>query len=138
MNTSSAKPAGSGQPSAIRKLLDALVKHGTMPNAHVPELILNAQVELAVYEMRLAALLRERDAMKAFIRDLYDEYYPDCGDIDGAFMQECGEKHGILVAEMRYEACGDHCVCAEMSAMEQGVTCYTLADWLQAAPGAEQ
>lgn len=43
--------ATQSQRSAIGKLLDLLIKHGTLPNAPTPEYITNAQAELATNEM---------------------------------------------------------------------------------------
>lgn len=73
------------------------------------------------------------DTMKAFIRELFDEYYPECGDIDGGSLQDMAEKHGILIPEIRHDPCGDFCTCAEMCGddeWEDGVKCYRLAHWL--------
>jgi hypothetical protein len=74
--------------------------------------------------------------MEAFIRDLFDEFYPDCGDIDGGTLQNLAEEHGILVPEIRHEPCGEYCNCAEMCDDEEwkdGVQCYRLANWLSDA-----
>ena len=79
--------------------------------------------------------MSEEEKMKAFIRELFDIYYPDCGDIDGAELQDLAEKHGILVPEIRHEPCGEFCNCATVcSDMEffEGVKCYSLANWLSA------
>ena len=60
-------------PSAIRNLLDKLIKHGTLPNMPVPDLIVNAQVELAALEFRIEALqgdiarLRDVEGIAKFI-----------------------------------------------------------------------
>ena len=51
-------------PSAIGKLLDMLIKHGTLPNMPVPDLIVNAQVELASLEIRTHLLERENDRLR--------------------------------------------------------------------------
>jgi len=50
--------------------------------------------------------MSEEEKMKAFIRELFDIYYPDCGDIDGGELQDLAEKHGILVHEIRHEPTG--------------------------------
>lgn len=73
------------------------------------------------------------EKMKTFIRELFDIYYPDCGDIDGGELQDLAEKHGILVPEIRHEPCGDSCNCAQICSDEEfreGVKCYSLANWL--------
>lgn len=77
------------------------------------------------------------EKMKAFINELFDEYYPECGDIDGASLQDMAEKHGILVPEIRYEPCGEFCNCNELvydEEWQEGVKCYRLANWLSAQP----
>lgn len=75
------------------------------------------------------------EKMKAFINDLFDEYYPECGDIDGGTLQDLAEKHGILVPEIHHEPCGEFCNCAQVCSDEEfqeGVKCYRLANWLAA------
>ncbi len=75
------------------------------------------------------------EKMKAFINELFDEYYPECGDIDGSSLQDMAEKHGILVPEIRYEPCGEFCNCNELvydEEWQEGVKCYRLANWLSA------
>jgi hypothetical protein len=62
VNTSTAI---SGKRSAIGNLLDMLIKHGTLPNMPRPEIITNAQVELAGLEMQIDILqqrVRELEA----------------------------------------------------------------------------
>lgn len=75
------------------------------------------------------------EKMKAFISDSFDEYYPECGDIDGGFLQDLAEKHGILVPEIRHEPCGEFCNCAQVvydEEWQEGVKCYRPANWLSA------
>ena len=82
--------------------------------------------------------MSEEEKMKAFIRDLFDEFYPDCGDIDGGTLQDLAEKHGILVPEIRHEPCGEFCNCAQVcydEEWQEGVKCYRLANWLSAEHG---
>lgn len=83
----------------------------------------------------------DQEKMKSFIRELFDIYYPDCGDIDGGDLQDLAEKHGILVSEIRHIPCNDElCACAQVcSDMEffEGVKCYHLADWLFEDPSPE-
>ena len=79
--------------------------------------------------------MSEEERMKAFIRELFDIYYPDCGDIDGGELQDLAEKHGILVPEIRHAPCGEFCNCAQVCSDEEfaeGVKCYSLANWLSA------
>ena len=79
--------------------------------------------------------MSEEEKMKAFIRELFDIYYPDCGDIDGGELQDLAEKHGILVPEIRHVPCGEFCNCAQVCSdeeFEEGVKCYSLANWLSA------
>ena len=71
--------------------------------------------------------------MKDFINALLEEFYPECGDIDGATFQDLAEKLGILIPETRHEPCGDLCVCLEVCYGEEwkdGVTCYRAAKWV--------
>lgn len=58
MNSELTANTESDNHSAIGRLLDALIKHGTMPNMPVPELITDAQIELAGYELRLDLLAK--------------------------------------------------------------------------------
>lgn len=79
--------------------------------------------------------MSEEEKMKSFIRELFDIYYPDCGDIDGGELQDLAEKHGILVPEIRHEPCGEFCNCAQVcydEEWQEGVKCYRLANWLSA------
>jgi len=72
--------------------------------------------------------------MQAFINALIDEFFPECGDIDGATFQELAEKHGIFVPEIRHTPCGESCSCAQVcndSDWKRGVTCYRTAKWLK-------
>lgn len=85
--------------------------------------------------------MSEEEKMKAFIRDLFDEYYPDMGDIGGDVLQDLAEKHGILLPEIRHEPCGEFCNCAQVCSdeeFEEGVKCYRLANWLSAQQSVEQ
>lgn len=71
--------------------------------------------------------------MKDFIKELLENFYPDCADIDGGDFQDIAEKHGILIQTIRHEPCGEPCVCNEMCSDEEwkeGVSCYKAADWL--------
>lgn len=75
------------------------------------------------------------EKMKAFIKDLFDEYYPECGDIDGGELQDLAEKHGILVPEIHHEPFGEFCNCDQVCSdeeFEEGVKCFHLANWLSA------
>ena len=79
--------------------------------------------------------MSEEEKMKAFIRELFDIYCPDCGDIDGGELQDLAEKRGILVPEIRHAPCGEFCNCAQVCSdeeFEEGVKCYRLANWLSA------
>jgi len=54
------------------------------------------------------------------------------GYIDGGYLQNIAEKHGMLVPETRYEPCGESCHCAnycDSEDWEQGITCYRRT-WL--------
>ena len=76
--------------------------------------------------------------MKAFVIALLEEFYPDCGDIDGGTFQDLAERHGILVPETRHEPCGEFCNCAQVVYDEEwteGVKCYRAAEWLIAKEG---
>lgn len=71
--------------------------------------------------------------MMSFIWDLFDEFYPECGDIDGGTLQDLAEKHGILIPEILHAPCQDDCNCAEMVSDEEwkeGSVCYSLAEWI--------
>ena len=73
--------------------------------------------------------------MKSFILALLDEFYPECGDIDGGTFQDLAEKHGVLIPEIRHEPCGEFCNCAQLcydEEWQEGVTCYRAAEWLRA------
>ena len=74
----------SGHRSAIGKLLDALIKHGTLPNMPIPDLIRDAQMELATYDIGYAALLRERDAYRSIVNDVRSGNYDNAHDITAA------------------------------------------------------
>ena len=63
--------------------------------------------------------MSEEEKMKAFIRELFDIYYPDCGDIDGEELQDLAEKHEILLPEIRHEPCGEFCNCAQVCSDEE-------------------
>ena len=68
---------------------------------------------------------------------LLDEFYPECGDIDGGTFQDLAEKHGILIPEIKYQPCGEFCKCNEVVYDEEwqdGVTCYHAAEWLRSRP----
>lgn len=72
--------------------------------------------------------------MAGFIRELFGMYFPECGDIDGADLQELGEKHGVLVPKVYYAPCDEFCNCAgfcDAADWADGVTCFRLADWLK-------
>jgi hypothetical protein len=76
---------------------------------------------------------KELSISKSFIRSLFDEYYPDMGDIDGETFQNIAENKEVLIPEIRYEPCGEFCVCATMcdgTEFLEGVKCYKLAEWL--------
>lgn len=84
--------------------------------------------------------MSEIQKMKAFINALLDEYYPECGDIDGASFQDIAEEKGILIPEIRYQPCGESCVCAEVVYSEEwkdGFKCYRAAEWLKEDPSPE-
>lgn len=73
--------------------------------------------------------------MKDFINALLKEYYPDLGDIDGGTFQDIAEQHGILIAEIRHQPCGEFCNCNEVVYDEEwieGVKCFRPANWLSA------
>ena len=77
--------------------------------------------------------MSNEEKMLAFIRDLFDDFYPECGDIDGGTLQDLAEKHGILVPEIRHEPCEDECNCSELNYDEDwknGVSCFHLAEWI--------
>lgn len=83
-------------------------------------------------------VVSKEEKMKAFIRDLFQEYFPDCGDIDGATLQDLAEKHEILVPELRHEPCGEFCNCAQSCSDEEfqeGVRCYHVANWVYPQQG---
>lgn len=71
--------------------------------------------------------------IKDFVNALLEEFYPECGDIDGGTFQDLAEKHGILIPETRYEPCGEFCKCNEFVYPEEwaeGFKCYRAAHWL--------
>jgi hypothetical protein len=75
------------------------------------------------------------EKMKAFINALLEEYYPECGDIDGGTFQDLAEKHGILVKEIRHEPCDEFCNCAQVvydEEWQEGVECFRAVNWLSA------
>ncbi len=79
--------------------------------------------------------MSEEEKMKAFINALLEEFYPECGDIDGGTFQDLAEKHGILVKEIRHEPCGEFCNCAQVvydEEWQEGVECFRAANWLSA------
>lgn len=88
----------------------------------------------------IAALRAELEAANkavVFVNALLDEYYPDPGDIDGGTFQDLAVKHGVLVAEIRHEPCGEGCACAEVyyhTDWIEGVECFRPAIWLTAHP----
>lgn len=77
--------------------------------------------------------MSNQENMANFIRELFDEFYPDCGDIDGGTLQDMAEKHGIIIPETVYKPCEEECNCAQVcsdSDFAKGISCYRLADWL--------
>ena len=79
--------------------------------------------------------MSEEEKMKAFINALLEEFYPECGDIDGGTFQDLAEKFGILVKEIRHEPCGEFCNCAQVvydEEWQEGVECFRAANWLSA------
>lgn len=63
--------------------------------------------------------------LRAFANDIMD-CWPE-GDVDGAYLQDMAEKHGLLVPERQYQPCGEACTCAgtvEHADWVDGVTCY--------------
>ena len=76
------------------------------------------------------------ERVRTFVKALLDEFYPECGDIDGGTFQDLAEEHGIMVPEVRHEPCGEFCNCNENvydEEWQEGVTCYRIAEWLNSA-----
>ena len=83
---------------------------------------------------KISTHMTRQKAMAGFIRELFGMYFPECGDIDGADLQELGEKHGVLVPKVYYAPCNEFCNCAgfcDAADWADGVTCFRLADWLK-------
>jgi hypothetical protein len=83
---------------------------------------------------------RERDALRAFVRDLFDTVdWPDTGTLDGFDFQDLCERHGLLVPQEVTGPCnvgcedGVNCSCAEYGDGEWPQTCYRKAEWLRAS-----
>src|SRR3990167_5051111 len=88
----------------------------------------------------MAEEISNYEKMKTFIMALLDEFYPECGDIDGGTFQDLAEKHGILIPEIKHQPCGEFCKCNEVVYDEEwqdGVTCYHAAEHLNAGDGAD-
>jgi len=74
----------------------------------------------------------ERDALRAFVADLFEATdWPDGNDLDGFQFQELATKHGILTPEERIAPCEgrESCWCSDFGGPGQ-VTCYRKAQWL--------
>lgn len=115
--------------SALYKILEAYRDMFGVKTDRANDTHRNACIELA-------ALVAERDALKAFARELIElSDWPDGGDIDGFDFQDAAVKHGILIPEQRSEPCGEDCSCNAYYSDEEwkeGITCYRLAAALKA------
>ena len=75
----------------------------------------------------------ELGRLRAFAQDILKDW-PDVGYLDGFDLQELAHKHGLLVSETRFAACGEYCSCAEMvdqAEWDDGVTCFRKTSLLK-------
>ena len=76
--------------------------------------------------------------LQAFARDIM-ECWPD-GDVDGGYLQDVAEKHGLILPTIAYGPCGENaCACAEVA--DFPTKCYSRTPLLLdeiAEPAAEK
>jgi hypothetical protein len=72
-------------------------------------------------------------SLVGFARDIM-KCWPD-GDVDGGYLQDIAERHGLLIPEARFQPCGEGCTCSEYGFSEEdwseGVWCFRMASWLK-------
>jgi hypothetical protein len=71
-------------------------------------------------------------SLVGFARDIM-KCWPD-GDVDGGYLQDVADRHGLLIPQTRHEPCGEGCACIHYYRdyeWKEGITCYKLADWLK-------
>lgn len=84
----------------------------------------DAEAKLALAEQDVAALRGFAQAVM--------ECWPE-GDVDGGYLQDMAEKHGLLKTEERTIPCGENCGCAEFYMSGEVATCYRGTPLLRGA-----
>ena len=78
-------------------------------------------------------LREENDKLRAFAQDVLTPFQ---NGINGGDLQKLAEKHGLLSYEIRYEPCGEGCICDEYfapSEWNRGARCYRKTPLLTGA-----
>jgi len=105
----------------MRVVIGFTIAYDDMPPT---EKDVRAAVEQCIAE-QVAEIAAERNALRAFAQGVM-ESWPD-GDVDGGYLQDMAEQHGLLKPETFHEACGEDCRCLQYfssTEWQEGVTCY--------------